>query len=216
MAPAFAGAGFAAVQSLPWEQKAPARSTRAVFGVAFGLRILLIVAVPVVGFLAWGWHTWLSDLFHTSHTISQPAKVGTLTPITDPTLVSVAQNLSAELNKQVATQSIVAYYGTDGEPQLILVLAKGPHDSPSPADEFQRYAAGMNATGFRVDTAGEVNTQSNGTNFLCAPVVSPNGTTLSTCMWDDYDVIGAVVDMTGQPVGKTYTQAVAARAAGEH
>jgi hypothetical protein len=34
-------------------------------------------------------------------------------------------------------------------------------------------------------------------------------------MWDDYDVIGAVLDITGQPVGKTYTQAVAARAAGE-
>jgi hypothetical protein len=201
---------------MPWDEPpSPARTTRAVFGLAFALRILLFLAIPTIGFLAWGWHSWFSDLFHTSHTISQPAKIGTLTPINDPALVAIAQNIASELDKNGASQAIVAYYGANGQPQLVLVMAKGSHNSQQPLDEFKRYAAGMSVSGFKVDTSTATDTQSNGTDFLCGPVSSPVGATLSTCMWDDHDVIGAVLDITGQPVGKTYTQAVAARAAGE-
>jgi hypothetical protein len=212
LTPAFAGAGA----PMPWDEPpSPARTTRAVFGLAFALRILLFLAIPTIGFLAWGWHSWFSDLFHTSHTISQPAKIGTLTPINDPALVAIAQNIASELDKNGASQAIVAYYGANGQPQLVLVMAKGSHDSQQPLDEFKTYAAGMSVSGFKVDTSTATDTQSNGTDFLCGPVSSPVGATLSTCMWDDHDVIGAVLDITGQPVGKTYTQAVAARAAGE-
>lgn len=214
LTPVYAGAGHA----MPWDPPPrPARSTRAVFGLAFGLRIVLLLAVPTIGFLAWGWHSWIGDLFHTSHSISQPAKIGSLTPINDPALVSVAQSIASELDKHGASQAIVAYYGTNGHPELVLVIAKGSHDSQKPLDEFKTYASGMSVSGFKVDTTAATDTQSNGTDFVCGPVSSPlGGGSLSTCMWDDYDVIGAVLDMTGQPVGKTYTQAVAARVAGEH
>jgi hypothetical protein len=212
LTPALAGAGAA----MPWDEPpASARTTRAVFGLAFALRILLFLAIPTIGFLAWGWHGWIGDLFHASHTITQPAKIGTLTPINDPALVAVAQNIASELDKNGASQAIVAYYGTNGQPQLVLVMAKGSHDSQKPLDEFKTYAAGMSVSGFKVDTSAATDTQSNGTDFLCGPVSSPSGGAFSTCMWDDYDVIGAVLDITGQPVGKTYTQALAARAAGE-
>jgi len=212
LTPAYADAGLA----MPWaEQRTSTRTTRAVFGLAFGLRILLFLAIPTIGFVAWGWHSWVSDLFHASHSISQPAKIGTLTPVNDPALVSIAQNIASELDKNGAAQAIVAYYGSNGQPQLVLVIAKGSHDSQKPLDEFKKYASGMAVSGYKVDTTAATDTQSNGTDFLCGPVSTPVGGALSTCMWDDYDVIGAVLDMTGQPVGKTYTQAVAARAAGE-
>src|SRR5438132_5425197 len=50
LTPALAGAGAA----MPWEeQRGPARTTRAVFGLAFALRILLFLAIPTIGLLAW-------------------------------------------------------------------------------------------------------------------------------------------------------------------
>jgi hypothetical protein len=219
LTPAYAGAGYAALQPLPWEmsqRKAPV-STRALFGFSLLLRVALIIALPVVAFVAFGWHSWFTNLFHTNHNITQPYTFASLTLVNNPSLTATASSLTSDLTKRGATQAVVAYYGTNDHPELILVLAKGQNKSQTPLEGFTEYAHGLSASGFNVDTAAVTDTKSNGTDFMCAPVTGPvlNGA-VSTCMWDDYDVIGAVLDITGQPVGKTYSQAVAARAAGEH
>jgi hypothetical protein len=67
-------------------------------------------------------------------------------------------------------------------------------------------------------TSGEtLNTTTGGSHFMCSPAAGPPPlSALSLCGWDDGDTIGLVMDVSGQPLSATLSEAEAARSAGEH
>jgi hypothetical protein len=179
------------------------------------VRIVMIVAIPVIAFMAFGWHSWVTGLFHTQHTITQPQTIGSYTIVASPALDSLEGAMSQQLAKQGATRSVIAAYSNGAAPQALLILSKGSFRSESPAQALTDFSGAVGGFGLTV-SAQTTDTKANGTDFLCAAVsgASLQGS-LSICFWDDYDVLGAVVELTPLP-GNAYALAIQARALGEH
>ena len=71
--------------------------------------------------------------------------------------------------------------------------------------------------GVTVDKSKTVKTTTDGSQFVCSPATRPAPqTAVSLCGWGDGSTIGLVMDVSGQPVNTTLTEAVQAKTAGEH
>jgi hypothetical protein len=179
------------------------------------LRIVMIVAIPLIAFAAFGWHGWLTDLLHTKHAITEPQTIGAYSVVASPQLVSLEAAMSQQLATHGATQSVIAAYSNGVAPQALLILSKGAFRSESPTQALAEFSREVGNHGLTV-SAQTTDTRADGTDFLCSAVSSPSSTgSLSICFWDDYDVLGMVIALTPLP-GNAYSLAVRARALGEH
>src|SRR5205807_2861404 len=202
---------------VPWEVGPQKRGMRALFGFALGVRIALIIGVPAIAFIGFGWHSWLSDLVHPQHVITQPQSIGAYSLMSTPALDAAEASTSQELTKNGATQSVVAAYGTGDTPALLLIISKGSFKADSPAQAMTEFGNAINKAGLQV-SSDSTDTKANGVDFLCTTVSAPqlgSSASLRLCFWDDYDVVGAVVALP--PIQNSALDlAEKARSLGEH
>ena len=193
--------------------KAPRRRTPPQRFAALGVAVVALVALAALA---------LTDFSHAPPSITQPTTVGALTQLNDPQLDSAMQTLQRAVLTAGATNVVDGVYGTNGRPQLVLIVVQGTSGANGGAQAglqsfFNGLVTGAGASGWNVDRAHATLTSVNGTSFECSPVSAPalQGTKLSTCAWTDSNVAGVVFDVTGQPMAETLNQAVQARSATE-
>ncbi|MFZ2032434.1 MAG: hypothetical protein WAW53_01620 [Candidatus Dormiibacterota bacterium] len=192
--------------------KAP--RTRGLTGRKFLGIALSVLLVAILGFAG---YEWLNGRAHPDHTITTPAAVGSLVAIHAPATVAVTQQMQAVMQQNGATRVVSGVYGRAGRASLVVLLAQGPNIETTTTQFFTDFAAGLKTQGVTVSRTGMVSTTTGGSNFICSPASGPAPlTALSLCGWDDGDTIGLVVAVSGQTVGTTLSEAVAARGAGEH
>ena len=192
--------------------KAP--RTRGLTGRKFLGIALSVLLVAILGFAG---YEWLNGRAHPDHTITTPAAVGSLVAIHTPATVAVTQQMQAVMQQNGATRVVSGVYGQAGRASLVVLLAQGPNIETTTTQFFTDFAAGLKTQGVTVSRTGMVSTTTGGSNFICSPASGPAPlTALSLCGWDDGDTIGLVVAVSGQTVGTTLSEAVAARGAGEH
>lgn len=175
---------------------------------------LTVMLVAILGFAG---YEWLNSRAHPDHTITTPASVGALTAITTPATAEVTQQMQQVMQEDGATHVVSGVYGKAGHAMLVVLLAQGPNIESSTNQFFNDFTTGLKTQGVSVISSRTVNTTTDGSHFICSPATGPAPlTSISLCGWDDGDTIGLVLDVTGEPVSATLSEAAAARAAGEH
>ena len=196
---------------VPKAPRSRALSGRKFFGIA-----LSVLLVAILGFAGYEWLNGRAHPDH-GHTITTPAAVGALVAIHTPATVAVTHQMQTVMQQNGATRVVSGVYGQPGRASLLVLLAQGPNIETTTTQFFTDFAAGLKTQGVTVDRTGMVSTTTGGSNFICSPASGAAPlTALSLCGWDDGDTIGLVVDVSGQTVGTTLREAVAARGAGEH
>jgi hypothetical protein len=195
-----------------WDVPAAPRSRhlsgRGVVGI-----LLTLVLVAILGFAAF---EYMSGRNH-STTIKTPATVGTLAPVSTPAAVAVSQQMKQVMLAYGATTVVSGVYGTSGHPMLVVLLAQGPDIATTSSQFFADFSTGLKMDGVTVDQTKTVKTTTDGSQFVCSPATRPAPeTAVSLCGWSDGSTFGLVMDVSGQPVNKTLTEAVQAKTAGEH
>ncbi|HVC03623.1 MAG TPA: hypothetical protein VND88_03010 [Candidatus Acidoferrales bacterium] len=195
-----------------WDVPAAPRSRhptgRGVVGV-----FLTLVLVAILGFAV---YAYLTGRGH-STTIKTPATVGTLAPIATPAAAVVAQQMKQVMLASGATQVVSGVYGVAGRPTLVVLLAQGPDIATTSTQFFNDFSSGLQRDGVTVDKTRTVKTVTDGSQFVCSAATRPAPqTAVSLCGWSDGSTIGLVMDVSGEPVNKTLTEAVQAKTAGEH
>ncbi len=195
-----------------WDVPAAPRSRRPSGRGVVGI-LLTLVLLAILGFAAF---EYISGRNHAT-TIKTPATVGTLAPVSTPAAVAVSQQMKQVMLAYGATQVVSGVYGTSGRPTLVVLLAQGPDIATTSSQFFDDFSTGLKMDGVTVDAAKTVKTTTNGSQFVCSPATRPAPqTAVSLCGWSDGSTIGLVMDVSGQPVAKTLTEAVQAKTAGEH
>jgi hypothetical protein len=196
-----------------WDVPAAARkrslSGKGVLGIG-----LTVILVAILGFAGYEWFTGRA---HPDHTITTPTAVGALTAIHTPATAAVTQQMQQVMQKDGATHVVSGVYGKDGRAMIVVLLAQGPNIETSTNQFFNDFATGLKTQGMSVISSKTLNTQADGSDFICSPATGPAPlTSISLCGWDDGDTIGLVLDVTGDSVSATLQEATAARMAGEH
>jgi hypothetical protein len=182
---------------------------RAVVGI-----LLSIVLIGILGFAAF---EWVSSRGHSTVTITTPATVGSLAAINTPATATVTAQMEKVMLEYGATRVVSGVYGAGGHPTLVVLLAQGPNIQTSSTQFFNDFASGLQSDGITVKRSNTVQATSDGSQFVCSPATRPAPlTAVSLCGWDDGTTIGLVMDVSGQPVNTTLTEAEQARSAGEH
>lgn len=195
-----------------WDVPAAPRSRRPSGRGIVGI-LLTLVLVAILGFAAF---EYLSGRNH-APTLKTPATVGTLAPVSTPAAAAVSQQMKQVMLAYGATQVVSGVYGTSGHPTLVVLLAQGPDIATTSSQFFDDFSTGLKMDGVTVDPAKTVKTTTNGSQFVCSPATRPAPqTAVSLCGWSDGSTIGLVMDVSGQPVDKTLTEAVQAKTAAEH
>jgi hypothetical protein len=196
-----------------WDVPAAPRSRRPSGRAVIGI-LLTLVLVAILGFAAF---EYISGREHPAATIKTPTSVGTLAPISTPAAAAVTQQMKQVMLAYGATQVVSGVYGTSGHPTLVVLLAQGPDIASTSSQFFDDFSTGLKMDGVTVDTTKTVKTTMDGSQFVCSPATRPAPqTAVSICGWSDGSTIGLVMDVSGQPVNKTLTEAVQAKTAGEH
>ena len=202
----------------PWSStetpvKAPRQPTPPRRYAALGVAVVALVGLVALA---------LADVSHAPRSITQPSSVGGLTQLNEPQLDSAMQTLQRAVLTSGASNVVDGVYGTNGRPQLVLIVVQGVTGANSGGQSglqsfFNGLVTGAGASGWHVDRPHATLTSVNGTSFECSPVSAPTlpGAALSTCAWTDSNVAGVVFDVTGQPMAQTLNQAVQARSATE-
>jgi hypothetical protein len=195
-----------------WDVPAAPRSRRPSGRGVIGI-LLTLVLVAILGFAAF---EYISGRNHTT-TIKTPATVGALAPISTPAAAAVSQQMKQVMLAYGATEVVSGVYGTAGHPTLVVLLAQGPDIASTSTQFFDDFSTGLKMDGVTVDPTKTVKTTTDGSQFVCSPATRPAPqTAVSLCGWSDGSTIGLVMDVSGQPVNKTLTEAVQAKTAGEH
>ena len=195
-----------------WDVPAAPRSRRPSGRGVIGI-LLTLVLVAILGFAAF---EYISGRNHTT-TIKTPAAVGTLAPVSTPAAAAVSQQMKQVMLAYGATQVVSGVYGTSGHPTLVVLLAQGPDLATTSTQFFDDFSTGLKMDGVTVDPTKTVKTTTHGSQFVCSPATRPAPqTAVSLCGWSDGSTIGLVMDVSGQTVDKTLTEAVQAKTAGEH
>jgi hypothetical protein len=194
---------------VPQAARTRSRSRRRLLGT-----VLVFILLAIVAFAGYEWFTGRS---HPTHTISTPSAVGALTAIHTPATVAVTQQMQKVMQEHGATRVVSGVYGEGGRPTLVVLLAQGPNIETSTNQFFSDFTAGLKTQGVSVISGETLNTTTGGSHFMCSLAAGPPPlSALSLCGWDDGDTIGLVMDVSGQPLSATLSQAEAARSAGEH
>jgi hypothetical protein len=195
-----------------WDVPAAPRSRRPSGRGVIGI-LLTLVLVAILGFAAF---EYISGRNHAA-TIKAPATVGVLAPVTTPAAAAVSQQMKQVMLAYGATQVVSGVYGTSGHPTLVVLLAQGPDIATTSSQFFNDFSTGLKMDGVTVDPTKTVKTTTDGSQFVCSPATRPAPlTAVSLCGWSDGSTIGLVMDVSGQPLDKTLTEAVQAKTAGEH
>jgi hypothetical protein len=184
-------------------------SGRALVGI-----VLSIILIGILGFAAF---EWASGRDHATVTIATPAAIGSLDAIKTPATAAVTAQMQKAMLAYGATRVVSGVYGTGGHPTLVVLLAQGPNIETSSTQFFNDFTSGLKSNGVTVDRSKTVQATTNGSQFVCSPATRPAPLgAVSLCGWDDGTTIGVVMDVSGQPVSITLTEAEQARSAGEH
>ncbi len=195
-----------------WDVPAARRSRRPSGRGVIGI-VLTLVLVAILGFAAL---EYISGRTHTT-TIKTPATVGALAPVSTPAAAAVSQQMKQVMLAYGATQVVSGVYGTSGHPTLVVLLAQGPDIATTSTQFFDDFSTGLKMDGVTVDPTKTVKTTTDGSQFVCSAATRPAPqTAVSLCGWSDGSTIGLVMDVSGQPVNTTLTEAVQAKTAGEH
>ena len=195
-----------------WDVPAAPRSRRPSARAVFGV-LLTLVLIAILGFAAL---EYISGRAH-STTIRTPTTVGTLGPISTPAAAAVSQQMKQVMLAYGATQVVSGVYGVSGHPTLVVLLAQGPDIATTSSQFFDDFSNGLQMDGVTVDRTKTLKTTTDGSQFVCSPATRPAPqTAVSLCGWSDGSTMGLVMDVSGQPVNKTLTEAVQAKSAGEH
>lgn len=150
-------------------------------------------------------------------TIATPAAVGNLSAIHTPATASVTTQMEKVMLAYGATRVVSGVYGVGGTPTLVVLLAQGPNIQTSSTQFFNDFTSGLKTEGVTVNRSKTVQATANGSQFVCSPATRPAPlTAVSLCGWDDGTTMGLVMDVSGQPVNTTLSEAETARSAGEH
>jgi hypothetical protein len=195
-----------------WDVPAAPRSRRPSGRGAFGI-VLSLVLIAILGFAAF---EYISGRGHTP-TLKTPASVGTLASIRTPAAAAYSQQMKQVMLANGATQVVSGVYGTSGRPTLVVLLAQGPNIATTSSQFFDDFSKGLQTDGVTVDKTRALKTMTDGSQFVCSPATRPAPqTAMSICGWSDGGTVGLVMDVSGQPVSTTLTEAVQAKTAGEH
>ena len=195
-----------------WNIPAAPRSRRPSGRGVFGI-LLTLVRIAIVGFAAFAYMTGRA---HTT-TIKTPTSVGTLAPVSTPATAAVSQQMKQVMLAYGATQVVSGVYGASGHATLVVLLAQGPDIATTSSQFFDDFSSGLQMDGVTVDKTKALKTTTDGSQFVCSLATRPAPqTAVSLCGWSDGTTIGLVMDVSGQPVNKTLTEAVQAKTAGEH
>lgn len=197
---------------MPWERKATTRPLRRYLLFGTGLFALCGLAALVFG-----------GVGRSGPSIQQPSTIDALTQVDTPQVSALLQSLDRFERSVGASNVVTGAYGTNGEPQLLLVVVQGGIISNGgtreAVDTFMRgLTAGAGGAGWTLDPSKLTVSTADGATFECdsGPSSQLNGDVLGACAWTDPGVAGAVVDLTGQPLGDTLNDAVQARAGSVH
>lgn len=195
-----------------WAVPAAPRSRRPSGRGVFGI-LLTLVLIAILGFAAF---EYVSGRAH-STTLKTPASVGALAPISTPAAAAVSQQMRRVMLAYGATQVVSGVYGVSGHPALVVLLAQDPSVETTSSQFFDDFSQGLQRDGFTVDRTKALKTTTDGSQFVCSHATRPAPQpAVSLCGWSDGSTIGLVMDVSGQPVNKTLTEAVQAKTAGEH
>ncbi len=184
-------------------------SGRAVVGI-----VLTIILVGILGFAAF---EWASGRDHSTVTIATPKAIGSLDAINTLATATVTAQMEKVMLAYGATRVVSGVYGVGGHPTLVVLLAQGPNIQTSSTQFFNDFTNGLKSDGVTVNRSKTVQATTNGSQFVCSPATRPAPlSAVSLCGWDDGTTIGLVMDVSGQPVNTTLTEAEQARSAGEH
>jgi hypothetical protein len=196
-----------------WDVPAEPRSRRPSGRAMVGI-LLSVVLVAILGFAGF---EYFAGKAQPAVTIKKPVSVGTLTPISTPAALAVSQQMQKVMLAYGATSVVSGVYGASGHPTLVVVLAQGPNLGATSNEFFNDFSTGLQMDGVTVDKSKTVKTTKSGSQFICSPATRPAPqTAVSLCGWEDGGTIGLVMDVSGQPVNTTLTEAVQAKSAGEH
>lgn len=196
-----------------WDVPAAPRSRRPSSCAVIGI-LLTLVLVAILGFAAF---EYISGREHPAATIKTPTSVGTLAPISTPAATAVAQQMKQVMLAYGATTVVSGVYGVSGHPTLVVLLAQGPDIASTSSQFFDDFSTGLKMDGVTVDKTKTVKTTTDGSQFVCSPATRPAPqSAVSLCGWSDGSTIGLVMDVSGQTVNRTLTEAVQAKTAGEH
>lgn len=191
-----------------------ARVKRKLTGKGLTGLVLSVILVAILGFAGYEWFTGRA---HAVHTITTPTAVGALVAINTPSTVAMTQQMRQVMQQDGATHVVSGVYGSGGHATLVVLLAQGPNIETTTTQFFNDFTAGLKTQGVTVDSGKTLNTTADGSDFMCSAATGAAPlTAVSLCGWDDGDTIGMVMDVSGQPVSTTLTEAEAARTAGEH
>jgi len=175
-----------------------------------------LLAAVLAAMLALAAFAWATGSAH-AHTITAPRTVGGLAPIGTPATAIVSEQMQKVMQVYGATRVVSGVYGTAGHPTLVVVLAQGPGIQATSNEFFDDFSTGLQTDGVTVNRQATIDKSTEGSNFVCSPATRPAPLSpVSLCGWDDGDTIGLVMDVSGQSVDVTLTEAEAARSAGEH
>jgi hypothetical protein len=197
-----------------WDVPAAPRSRRPSARAVIGI-LLTVVLIAILGFAGF---EWMSGRDHSSVvTIKTPASVGTLAAIRTPAAAAVTQQMEKVMLAYGATQVVSGVYGVSGHPTLVVLLAQGPNIEATSSQFFDDFSTGLQMDGVTVDRTKTIKATTGGSEFVCSPATRPAPqTAVSLCGWDDGGTIGLVMDVSGQAVNTTLTEAEQAKTAGEH
>jgi hypothetical protein len=169
-----------------------------------GLLLLVLAAgaVLLLGRMLFGW-------LNSSHTLTSPQRIGALVRVNASTL---GQERALVDEGWSAVHG--GAYGGAGLTQLV-VLAGHPPAGVSDTGQFAHaLAEQLVPEGLVFNPKTATGDETGGANFVCGPAAAANGL-LAVCAWSDGDVVGVVVDYSGEPLSQTHARAAAGRAAFE-
>jgi hypothetical protein len=197
-----------------WDVPAAPRRRHLTARAAVGI-VLTVILVAILGFAGFEWLTGRNH--STATTIATPANVGTLSAISTAATATVTGEMKKVMLADGATRVVSGVYGIGGHPTLIVLLAQGPDTGTTSSQFFDDFTGGLESDGLTVNRSRTIVATSDGSDFICSPGTRPAPlTAVSLCGWDDGAIIGLVMDVSGQPINTTLSEAEAARTTGEH
>ena len=184
----------------PAEAKRPRRKARTVACIALILVVMGAMAAGASQIFGW---------FHSSHSITVPAKIG------GQSLLGSTPAIRQTLMSQGWTGVQTGLYGTGGVTQTLLVVGRPPSGIAGGDAFLPGVTADLLQQGYVTNPNNATSAGGVGTELFCGPVATANGEA-AMCAWIDGDAAGVVVDFSGAALEQTRSLALLARGASEH